>query len=150
MPVELSDLLSNKRWVEVPVGEHVMRVAYKPGTTSLRRQAQLQRQMRELQAAEDTDEESMVENVAQVFCEIVCDWDLTENGRPLPVNVVTVGNLPGIVYNAIMDAINADGGSSAEEKKAQKVTSAAGSAQEGKSVPVLNGLPSSEMRGTWA
>jgi len=150
MPVELSDLLSNKRWIGVEMGGHVISVAYRPGATSLRRQAELQRQMRQLQAAENVDEVVIVDSVASVFCEIVCDWDLTENGRSLPVNAESVGNLPGIIYNAIMDAINSDGKTQDDEKKRLNATSVAGLPHEVKQVPALNGIPFSEPRGTWA
>lgn len=152
MPVELRDLLSNKRWVEVEVSGHTINVAYHPSATSLRRQAELQKRLRELQAADaaDVDELEATREGAQIFCEIVCDWDLTNNGQTLPIEVEVVIDLPGIVVNTIMETVRADSATSDAQKKLQSVTSGAGLPQEVRSAVAQNGISSSEARGTWA
>jgi hypothetical protein len=150
MPVELSDLLSNRRWVGVDVMGHTIQVAYRPGATSLKRQAQLEREMRQLQKADEMDEEEVILRTGKVFCEIVCDWDLTRNGHPIPLSPEEVIDLPGMVINSIMQAVQADGQRSADEKKLSSVTSGVGSTPKGNLAPAQNGIPSSEARGTWA
>jgi hypothetical protein len=151
MPIELSELLSDERWVEVPIGESVLNVAYRPNATSLLRQAEIQRHIREMQGQSDADEVAQAQEMAKVFCEMVCDWDLTEQGKPLPVTPeIVAGRLPPLIFSAIMTAIGEDGRAQQEEKKVSSVTSDAGSLPKGKRVTARNGIPTSEPRGTWA
>lgn len=151
MPVELSNLLGNERWVEVEVNGNLFHVAYRPGNTSLKKQAQLQKKMRQLQTQENADEEEQVMEIGKVFCEMVSNWDLTSGGQPLPITPeVVAGVLPDAVYTAIMEAVAADGKVNANEKKASNATYAASLAQEDRLATAQNGIPSSERRGTWA
>jgi len=150
MPIEFGDLVGGKRWIEVEIGDQVLLAAYHPGSTSLRKQAEIQRRLREMQAQEDADEIQQIENVAAVFCEIVCDWDLTDQGRTLPITIETVTALPQFVYSAIMDAVTQDRQADGEEKKPQSARSGAGLPVEDKREIVQNGTFQSERRGTWA
>lgn len=151
MPVELSDLLGNERWVEVDIDGVVLRAAYRPAATSLRRQAELQKRRRQLQAQTDGDEVELTNEIGAIFCEMVSDWDLTSGGEPLPITPDVVTNaLPGAIFGAIMQAIGEDAQSAQEEKKQQNVTSAAGLPARAKSASVLNGTSRSAPRSTWA
>lgn len=151
MPVELSDLLGNERWVEVEVAGVSLRVAYRPSNTSLKRQAQLQKKMRALQNQTDADEEEQANEAGRLFCEMVSNWDLTDKGEPLPITPEIATNLlPGIVVNAIMGAIGGDAQSQQEEKKALSASLDAGSPAAGRQEVAQNGIPSSEPRATWA
>ena len=150
MPFELNNLLSNKAWVEVAVGDDVLRVAYLPASTSLRKQAELQRALREIQAATEMDEMEQVKRAALLFCELVCDWDMTLNGVPLPVTPETASSLPMPLFGAIMEAITSDRQEGEAEKKVSRPTSGAGSQQEDKLEVVQNGIPSSGRPSTWA
>jgi len=149
MPVELSDLLGNERWVNVEVYDTVIRIAYRPSATSMRRQAELQRISRQL-GAENTDEMAQVEQVAQVFCQMVTNWDLTRQGQPLPITIDIVLDLPAEMFNAMITAVGNDAQTQREEKKLLSVTSAAGLPREAQLANVQNGISPSEPRGTWA
>jgi hypothetical protein len=150
MPVELSELLGNERWIDVEVGQVVFSVAYRPGATSLMRQADIQRQIREM-SAQDMDEVTQAKQSGKLFCEMVCGWDLEDGGKPLPLTPdVVAGRLPGSVFNAILAAISEDGRAQQEEKKVLSVTSDAGLVVRGKRANTRNGTPISEPRGTWA
>lgn len=151
MPVELSDLLGSERWIPVEVNNVTFNVAYRPGNTSLKRQAELQKRMRTLQAQRDADEEEQAEEVGKLFCEMVCNWDLTSKGKPLPITAkVVTETLPGAVFSAIMEAISSDSQSGQEEKKALNATSGASSRRGAKSAVAQNGIPSSARHDTWA
>lgn len=150
MPVELSELLNNERWIDVEVMGVTLRVAYRPTATSLKRQAQVQKRMRELSQA-DIDEEAQVKEAAALFCEMISDWDLTERGAPLPISPdVVAGRLPGIVVNTIMHAVGEDAQQQQQEKKVSSATSGVGLPPGGKRASVPNGTTPSEPRGTWA
>lgn len=150
MPVELSDILGNKRWVEVELGEHILKVAYRPGSSSLMQQAEIQRKLRELQNAKEADEVALVKSMASVFCEIICDWDLVNKGQPVPINVTTVSALPGVIYNAAMNAVIADGKVKAEGKKPLSETSSDGSQPPTRQAVAQNGISPYEQPATWA
>lgn len=147
---DLSALLANKRWVDCDADGFEFKVAYRPGMTSLKRQAELQRELRSLQSATDMDELEAVTRVAQVMVEMVCDWDLTNEGQPIPITVGTIIELPNVIYNAIQQGINDDGKVTAEEKKASLPTSVATSMKAERSAVAQNGIPQLEQRGTWA
>lgn len=150
MPVELSELLGNQRWVDVTVGDVTFSVAYRPGATSLKRQAELQRLVRELNTDSELDEVEQVEQMGEIFCEMVCGWDLTRQGQPIPVTPETALALPGLIFNAILEAVGQDGAAQGEEKKALSATSGAGSSKKAKRGNARNGTQSSGRRGTWA
>jgi hypothetical protein len=151
MPIELSELLSDERWVEVQIGASILNVAYRPNATSLQRQAEIQRHIREMQSQSDTDEVAQALDMAKVFCEMVCDWDLIDQGKPLPVTPeIVAGRLPPLIFSAIMTAIGEDGRAQQEEKKVLSVTSDVSSRPKGKRVSAQNGTQSSEPAGTWA
>lgn len=148
---ELSALLANERWVPVEFNNITFQVAYRPGSTSLKRQVQLQKRLRALQGQENADEEEQVLAAASILCELVSNWDLTENGQPLPVTADVIANkLPGAAFSAIMNAVTSDGNMSEGEKKVQKPTSDAGYQAEDKAELALNGTGSYVPRGTWA
>jgi len=151
MPVELSDLLGNERWVEVQVAGGTFNIAYRPESTSLYRQAELNKRMRLLQAQTDADELEQTDEIGTIFCEVVSNWDLTDGGRPLPLTPqVATRGIPGPWFNAIMEAISNDRDASQEEKKVSSVRSAAGFPREARPENVQNGIPQSERHGTWA
>lgn len=151
MPVELSDLLGNERWVEVEVNGVAFHVAYRPAATSLRRQAELQKRRRQLQAQDDGDEVEQTNEVGAIFCEMISNWDLTSSGEPLPITPdVVTSALPGAIFSAIMQAVGEDAQSAQEEKKQQSATSAAGLPARAKSASVPNGTTRSVPRSTWA
>lgn len=150
MPVELSELLNNERWIDVEVMGVTIRVAYRPTATSLKRQAQIQKRMREL-GREDIDEEVQVREAATLFCEMISGWDLTEQGVPLPISPdVVAGRLPGVVVNTVMHAVGEDAQQQQLEKKASSATSGVGLPPGGKRASAPNGITPSEPRGTWA
>lgn len=151
MPVELSDLLGNERWVPVEVNGVVFQVAYRPAATSLRRQAELQRRRRQLQAQENADEVEQMQEIGVIFCEMISNWDLTSGGVPLSITPdVVTSALPGAIFNAIMQAIGEDAQSAQEEKKRLSATSGAGLPTTAKLGNVPNGTMPSAPRATWA
>lgn len=151
MPVELSDLLGNECWVEVVVAGGTFRVAYKPETTSLMRQAEMQKHMRDLQARNDMDEVQQVTEIAKTLCEVVTNWDLTRDGQPLPITPEVVAkSIPGAWINTIMAAIRDDRDASLEEKKRLSATSGAGLPTAARLESVPTGILSSAPRDTWA
>lgn len=151
MPVELSDLLGNERWVTVEVSEGVsFRVAYRPGATSLLQQAEMQKLLRELKDAANLDEVEQARIMADTFCQMVCAWDLADKGVLLPVTPETALRLPGAIFNAVMDAVGSDGQRQQEEKKQSSATLDDGLPAAGKWATVQNGTHQSERRATWA
>lgn len=151
MPVELSELLNDERWVEVEVGSTVLNIAYRPGATSLHRQAAMQKMVRQLGAQEDTDETEQAEQMGAIFCEMVCAWDLTDQGKPLAITPeIVTKRLPGAIFNAIMQAIGEDGQAQQEEKKALLTTSATGSSARGRRANAQSGTRTSAPPGSWA
>ncbi len=151
MPVELTDLLQGERWIPVTMGAATFNVAYRPGNTSLKRQAELQRKMREMQGTPDLDEVAQADEIGRVFCEMICAWDLVRQGVPLPVTPQVVTDvLPAPVFNAIMAAISADAESEQEQKKISSARSGAGLPQTTRRENVPNGTPSSGRPSTWA
>lgn len=147
---DLNEIVADERWIPVEIWRHTIMVAYRPGKTSLQRQAEIQREMREMQADPEVDEVEAARRGAEILCELVSDWDLTDNGRPVPLTSDALMRVPGPFFYAIMGAIGSDGENIANEKKASKSNSAAGSRQGGKQAPAQAGIPSSEPRGTWA
>lgn len=151
MPIELSDLLGNECWVDVEVAGGTFRVAYKPETTSLMRQAEMQRQIRDLQARTDLDEVQQVTEIAKVLCEVVVNWDITVGGQPLPITPdVVAKTIPGPWVNIIIAAIREDRDQSLEEKKRLSATSGAGLPTVAPSGNAPNGIRTSVPRDTWA
>ncbi len=151
MPVELSDLLIDECWIAVEMEGGTFNIAYRPGMTSLYDIARVQKQIRLSQTQGDIDEEEQAEQMGEVFCEMVCDWDLTHQGQPLSITPEFVTRrLPAQFFNAIMTAISADRTAREEEKKVLSVTSDATLPPMGKLATVRNGTSSSEPRSTWA
>jgi hypothetical protein len=151
MPVELRDLLGDKRWIEVQLPKGSFRVAYNPGAISLRRQAEIEKSMREMRTTGTQDELELVNNVGRVLCDMVVDWDLSQDGRPLPITVDVACSFPFFMFTAIMQAITEDGlGNNSEEKKVLVPTSGTILRPTASWEPTPNGTPSSEQRGTWA
>ena len=58
-----------------------------------------------------------VELAAQVAAKLIADWELTENGKPLPPTAEGIQRLPVMLLRAIEEAIGQDMGISEEEKK---------------------------------
>ena len=93
----------------------------------------------------------LTEQMGKLFCELVCDWDLVDGGKPLPLTPdIVAGRLPGPVFNAVMQAIGEDGRAEQEEKKALSATSVATSLPRGKRAKSRNGTRTSEQQNTWA
>lgn len=150
MPVELSDLLSDERWVEVEMSGHTFNVAYRPGSMSLLRQAEMQKRIRLLEAQEVADEMEMVDFASEAFCEMVCAWDLVRKGEPLPLTPEVVARLESAIVDAIRDAIGEDAQRVQNEKKASNAISDAISPRADRRAKAQNGTSSSERRATWA
>lgn len=148
---ELSALLANKRWVEAEFNDIVFKVAYRPGSMSMVAQADLQAKLTALQDNQGISLREQMLRVGALFCEIVCDWDLTDGGVPLPINVDMVAKiLPGAAIFDALGAVINDGAADKEEKKVQSVRSAAGLPVEAKLAVAQNGIQSSKEPGTWA
>lgn len=145
---DLSALLANKRQLSVSFDNATIQITYRPGSTSIKRQAELQAEMQEIQNREDAM--GMARKTVEIFCEIVSGWDLTDNGQPIPITVDAVIGLSDEVVNTIMGAISADKQRIAEEKKLSSVRSAAGLPVGANTAIAQNGIHSSEPRGSWA
>jgi hypothetical protein len=150
MPLELEDVLSDVRWVTANYNGHEFEVAYRPAGTSLRRQSEWKRTLRQIQREGADSEIDESAEMAKLIVEMVAEWDLQRGGRPLPLTLDNVQDLPGGLFTAIMNAISGDAQSEPSEKKASSNRSAAGSRQTANSVNAQNGIPQSEPRNTWA
>jgi hypothetical protein len=149
MPLELNDIINDARWTTAYIGNHSFEFAYRPTATSFRRQTELRRFVRrvDIEGANDFDEGK---EMAQMLCDLVSDWDLEQGGKPIPINVESVQDLPSAIFDAVMTAIRHDREEDDNEKKVQSPTSGAGSGRAGNSAHARNGTTSSERRGTWA
>jgi hypothetical protein len=147
---DLSALLANKRWVDTEFNDIPFKVAYRPGNMSLIAQAELEAKMALLQDDKELTSVQKMQKLGEIFCEVVCDWDWTNEGKPLPINVEMVTRiLPGAAIISALNAVTNDGSNSGE-KKASSATLDAGLPTMDKLAVAQNGIPSSEQRGTWA
>lgn len=150
---DLSSLIANKCWVDVEVEGGTFKVAYRPGGMSLMHQAELLDRVEQLQARTDMSKAEQARNLAELTCEVIVDWDLTDNGEPLPLTPDTVAKIiPGTWTMPIVNAVMKDGGPNQdeEEKKQLSATSVDGLPQAGKREVARNGIRQFEPRGTWA
>lgn len=147
---ELSALLANKRWVSVEYNDIIFNVAYRPSSMSLMAQAELQDKLKTLQASNDMSAQDQVKSTGEIFAQIVCDWDWTDNGETIPITLDTILRiLPGAAIISALDAVTSDGATSSAEKKASKSRSGAGLPVGGKLEIVQNGIQYSEELSTW-
>lgn len=150
---ELRVLLAKKQWVPVAVDDFEFSVAYHTASMSLMRQVEMQEKAFRLQNAnaENTSARQLVREAGEVFCEMVCDWDLVLDGQPLPLTVETIVEvLPPELFNAAMNAIGSVGSMDNSEKKELNPNSGAPLQPTINLAPYPNGTVLSEHPGTWA
>lgn len=151
MPTQLSKLLGELRWVEVVTDVATFTVAYYPDAMSLLQQVELQEQGEQIQALATSDPRAAANLIAEITCRVICDWDLEDDGEPIPLTPAAVATiLPQWVFQAIMDSVGADRRARQEEKKALSVTSDAILPPTAKRAKSPNGTRTSAPQDTWA
>jgi hypothetical protein len=125
-------------------------VAYRPASTSLRKQAELAMLIRDVQkAGDDADQRELVEKVVNILYQTIVDWDITLEGKPVPITQQILGDMPRDVFGSIMEAINGDR-EDPEEKKLSNGTSGDTLQMVPQPGTVPNGTPSYAPQNTWA
>lgn len=71
---------------------------------------QWQERVKAAQAALDEAVQRSLELQNKLFCSIIADWDISENGQKLPVTPETVARLPMEAVRRILEAVRADQG----------------------------------------
>ena len=137
MPVALSDIIAQKRWLQVDIDELAINVAYAPNKITLRRAEELQRLLDRLETDKDI---SYAEEMARMFADLVSDWDIVgDDGKPYPITVDALIDFPSAILTTISQTIQQDIQAGNEEKKASSATSGATSSPTGSLAPVRTG-----------
>ena len=146
MPVRISELVRNKRWVTIHIDDQELRVAYRPNAISMEMLPTLDK----LQDSDGNTTDSLNE-LADLMVEFIADWDLVDDeDRKLSVTRQTFLKLPYNLTMLIMAGVQEDISERASEKKALSATSDAGLPAVDSSALAQNGIPSSERANTWA
>jgi hypothetical protein len=146
MPVRISELVRNKRWVTIHIDDQELRVAYRPNAISMEMLPTLDK----LQDSDGNTTDSLNE-LADLMVEFIADWDLVDDeDRKLSVTRQTFLKLPYNLTMLIMAGVQEDISERASEKKALSATSGAGLPAVDSSALAQNGIPSSERANTWA
>jgi hypothetical protein len=137
MPVRLSELVNDLRWIEIPIGNEALNIAYRPNGVNI-----------EVVSSLETLTDGNIEALCPVLVALIAEWDLLDDdGIMIPLTVPSVRTVPlpilELITQGIMDSRNA-------EKKAHNGTSVAGLPPAGKSVNAPIGPPSSALPDTWA
>ncbi len=100
MPLDLSDLLAERRELDVKFHDFVICITYNPNT---------QTEVMEELIKEQIDDEKYAASLRTFLVKSVTKWDLTENGEVLPIDDDTVRNkIPTTVQVALCQAITED------------------------------------------
>ena len=100
MPLDLSDLLAERRELDVKYHDFVICITYNPNT---------QTEVIEELMKEQIDEQRYAASLRTFIVKSVTKWDLTEDGKPLPIDDETVRTkVPTAVQVAITTAITED------------------------------------------
>jgi hypothetical protein len=151
MPTQLSKLLGEMRWAEVVTDAATFNVAYYPDAMSLMQQVELQELGEQVQALAATDPRAAAQMIADVTCKVICDWDLVDGDKVIPLTAAAVAAiLPEWVFRVIIETVAADRRARQEEKKVLSVTSDAISPPTGKRARSPNGTRISAPQDTWA
>ena len=150
MGIELSDLLSERRWIEVEIDDNKINVAYNPNRITNRRMAELT----QLQAAlkrndSEVSEEEALYTTIKLFCDVVVEWDIMHKGEPYPIEFKALQDFPSAIMNRIWAALRNDIDTGEEEKKASNENSAVGLPREATPANAQNGTRSSARRGSF-
>jgi hypothetical protein len=139
MPIKLSEIVAQERWLTVDVGGVEIQVAYRPNNISLRRSNELNQLLNSFETNPDID---VGRETARMFCDLVGNWDIVDDkGKPLPITVDSLLDIPARLIMTILAAVNADVEELESEKKASSETFADGSTQKGSLAPARNGTP---------
>jgi hypothetical protein len=116
MPIKLSDLVAQQRWITVDISGVDIKVAYAPNRITLRRAEELSRLVDRVGS---DDSLSYAEEMARMVCDLVSEWDIAgDDGKPYPITVEALKDFPSNILTKISAAISADIDVDAGEKKA--------------------------------
>ncbi len=138
MPIRLSELVAQERWVAIDVSGVEVNVAYRPNAITLRRSNELERLETEFENNPDID---IGVETARMFCDLVGNWDITdEHDRPYPITVESLQEFPANIIMAIMTGIRDELDADEPAKKTSGGTSDAGLQPTGSLAPARNGI----------
>ncbi len=125
MPIRLSEIISQQKWIEVDVAGEMVKIAYTPNKITLRRATELGKLIDEIDDNPDLD---IGAETARMFCDLVGTWDiLGEDERPYPIDIKSLQEFPANIMNIILKAVNDDVEEHEDSKKSPNGTSADGS-----------------------
>jgi hypothetical protein len=137
MPVRLSELVNDLRWIHINIAGQELNVAYRPNAVSI-----------QLYALRENMTEGNIEALCPVLTTLIAEWDLVDDeGAMIPIDEETFRRLPFPLVEMITEQLTDTMGA---EKKVLNGTSADGSPPMDKSASVPTGIPSSEPQDTWA
>lgn len=129
MPIRLSEIISQQKWIEVDVAGEMVKIAYTPNKITLRRATELGKLIKELDDNPDVD---IGAETARMFCDLVNSWDiLGEDERPYPIDIKSLQEFPANIMNIILKAVNDDVEEHEDSKKSPSETSGDGFQQTG-------------------
>ena len=98
MPIELNQLKANTRAIIVPYFGDSVTLTYRPSVLTPNRESEIKA------AASEGDNSAMLEAIS----ELVVEWDMLLDGKPLPHTVDVLRELPSALLTAIFQGIGED------------------------------------------
>lgn len=96
---ELSDLVADRRTVAVPGERAALTVTYRPSAFTVEFEAML---------TNPPDGVPRVELYLKALEQLLVEWDLTRNGKPVPIKVDALRQLPSRLLARVITAIAQD------------------------------------------
>lgn len=108
MPISVAELLNERRTFTLPVGEDELTVTYNPQAYTPKAESEMQKFVGEGKPGT---------GLAQTLANVLLEWDLLEDGDPLPCDFETMTNLPTRFLVEVSNGIGNDIRVTAEERK---------------------------------
>lgn len=100
MPVRVSNLVRDRRTIQVPVGDEALTITYRPGGITPATEGRLR---------EYSDDQRGGAALVALLADCLVEWDLLDDeGQPLPLDTKTLSQLPVIFLGHLAQAITED------------------------------------------
>lgn len=101
MGIDLAALRQKSKPLAVPFGDDVVSIEYYPGKVTPEYQTKIKRLR---SARDDADEAEQWE----VLLAVVAKWDITDGGRPVPLDASGMNTVPTSILGEILSAVLED------------------------------------------
>ncbi len=126
MPVSLTELTKDERSITLDIGDETLAVTYRPGSYTPELEDVMRSQNERLRPGN---------GLAAALSQLVIEWDLEDDGKPVEVTLDTLRKLPVTFLTRVTNAITADMRTGKDERK----NSGGGSQQAGSRGRSLSG-----------